>query len=342
MTALQDKFSGCLLGGAVGDALGFPSENLSRDRIRRVFGRLTDYQIKPAWGYYTDDTQMAVALAEVLAEYQAFVLEAFRRKLARWIIVPPLRLGGRTTKIAALRCLLGLRHTGRNVPGTSGAMRIAPLALAYHNDLDALLENTVACCQVTHTHPSAIAGSVLAAFAVAYALNHEQFAQDAFLDYIANPASRFDPELARQVRALPSLLEMPEEEVLAQLLAHSNAFGSPIADVILVALYAFLRTPGNFEESILLCVNAGWDTDTMACICGHIAGAWNGLPAIPARWLMGLEKGYKGRDYILGLAQALYSKSAWHETQHGLIDYLADVRRNTAFQFNLLTRKRLL
>jgi ADP-ribosylglycohydrolase len=221
-------------------------------------------------------------------------------------------------------------------------MRIAPLALTYHTDLDALLEHTVACCQVTHTHPSAIAGAILAAFAVAYALNHEQFAPDAFLDYIASPASRFDADPTQQVRALPSLLEMPEEEVLSQLLAHSNVFGSPITDVMLVALYAFLRTPENFEESILTCVNAGWDTDTMACICGHIAGAWNGVQAIPAPWLAGLENGYKGRDYLLELAQALYLKSAWPGRRHGLTDYLADIRRNTAFQINLLSRKRLL
>ncbi|KAB8140353.1 ADP-ribosylglycohydrolase family protein [Chloroflexia bacterium SDU3-3] len=341
MATAQDKFSGCLLGGAVGDALGLPSENLSRERIRRVYGRLTDYQIRPRWGYYTDDTQMAIALAEVLAEHQRFDTEAFRRKLARWIMVP-LRLGGRSTKNAAWRCALGLRDTGRHVPGTSGAMRIAPLALAYHADPDALLEQTVACCQVTHTHPSAIAGSILAAFAVAYALNHEKLVVADFLDAIASPASQYDADLAQRVRELPALLALPEEQVFAHLLANSTMWGSPIADVILMALFAFLRTPDDFEQSILTCVNAGWDTDTMACICGHISGAWNGLAAIPERWLANLENGYKGRDYLLGLALALCDRQPNYRAPRGPLDFLADVGRNSAFQFNLLTRKRMI
>lgn len=338
MVHLQDKFRGCLLGGAVGDALEFPVENLSRERIQRVYGCLTDYQITPTSAFYTDDTQMAIALAEVLAEHQAFDAAAFRRKLARWILVP-LRLGGRSTKNAAWQCVLGRQDTGQHVPGTSGAMRIAPLALAYHTDPDALFEQTVDCCRVTHTHPSAIAGTLLAAFAVAYALNHTTFVQDAFLDYIATPASQFDANLAQQVRGLPELFTLPEDTVFTQLLAHSTVWGSPVADVLLVALFAFLKTPDNFEACVLTCVNAGWDTDTMACICGHISGAWNGLPAIPAHWIANLENGYKGRDYLLGLAQALYDKPAGYKAPHGLLDFLADVGRNGAFQFNLLTRK---
>lgn len=340
MPTLHEKFHGCLLGGAIGDALGFPAENLSRARIRRVYGRLTDYQITPTWAYYTDDTQIAIALAEVLVEHQGFACAAFRRKLARWILMP-LRLGGRSTKNAAWRCLLGIRDTGRHVPGTSGAMRIGPLALAYHTDRDALLAHTVACCQVTHTHPSAIAGTLLAAFAIAYALNHDHWAMGPFLDDITGPASAFDADLVRQVRTLPALVQLPEEEALARLLVHSNVFGSPIADVILVALYAFLRSPGDFERSVLTCVNAGWDTDTMACICGYMAGAWNGMSAIPPRWLAGLENGYKGRDYILSLADALYSKSAWTGGYHGIRDYVGDVQRHLAFHANLLTRKRM-
>jgi ADP-ribosylglycohydrolase len=57
---LEDKFMGCLLGGAVGDALGFTSENMSRQRIQAKYTRLTDYKVKPTWAYYTDDTQLSV------------------------------------------------------------------------------------------------------------------------------------------------------------------------------------------------------------------------------------------------------------------------------------------
>jgi len=57
---MEDKFIGCLLGCAIGDALGFTSECLSRERIRAKYKCLTDYKVKPTWAYYTDDTQLTI------------------------------------------------------------------------------------------------------------------------------------------------------------------------------------------------------------------------------------------------------------------------------------------
>lgn len=92
-----DKCRGCLIGQAVGDALGFTSENLSRERIRTKFGRITEYHVRPSGAFYTDDTQLAIILAETLVEAGKFDRELFRRKLGRWYLVLP-RLSGRSTK----------------------------------------------------------------------------------------------------------------------------------------------------------------------------------------------------------------------------------------------------
>lgn len=335
---LEDKFLGCLIGGAIGDALGFPNENLSRTRIKRKYGRLTDYKVQPKRGYYTDDTQLTIALAETLIKGRGWQAEIFRRKLARWWVVPP-RLSGRSIKNAALKCLLGFKQTGSNAPGSGSAMRAAPLALYYYDNETELFERTVECSRITHRHPSAIAGALVNVFSIVYGLTHDRLAIHEYLTKIAGVAGQFDQEMSQRLLALETMLGQPEEEVLTELLKHSRAVGSPIGDVILSSVYAFLKYPTDFEQSVLLCVNAGWDTDTMAAINGNIVGAFNGLSAIPSRWIVNLENGYKGRDYILGLAKSLYTRTPQIKTPNPLLDYPADLWRNTCFIGNMLVHK---
>jgi ADP-ribosylglycohydrolase len=337
---LEDKFVGSLLGGAIGDALGFPAENLSHQRIQARFGRLSDYQIRPRRGYYTDDTQLTIALAETLLACSGFDRASFRRKLARWWLVVP-RLSGRSTKNAALKCLAGLERTGANVPGSSAAMRAAPLALFYYADPQALFTATVECATVTHVHPRAIAGALVSVFSIAYCLTHTALDQDAYLGMVAAVAERLDPAFARRLRGLPHLLALPEDRALAELLRHSTKWGSPIDDIIGVSIYAWLKYPDDFAQSMLLCVNAGWDTDTTAAIHGNIAGAWHGRAGIPSRWVEHLENGYKGRDYIIALAQSLYRRRALPLPRPMVLDYGADLWRNWCFLARMLLHKPL-
>lgn len=333
-----NKFRGCLIGGAVGDALGLTTENMSRRRIEAKFGRVTDYKVKPGWGYYTDDTQLTIALAENLLVKQGFERQDFRRRLVRWWLVPP-RLGGRSTKNAAFKCLLGRNETGRNVPGSSGAMRAAPLALFYHDDPRLLRTQTVESCRVTHVHPSAIAGALVNTFSIRYALTQSVFNQTAYLAQVAEVAARYDPDLSRRLLDLPRLLDEPEAVALQALLPSSNLLGSPIGDIIATAVYAFIKWPDDYARSVLFCVNAGWDTDTMATIVGNISGAWNGLTGIPTRWVEQLENSYKGRDYILALADCLHDHHPLPQQRPAWRDYLADGWRNVHFLANLLWRK---
>ncbi|NWJ47558.1 MAG: ADP-ribosylglycohydrolase family protein [Chloroflexi bacterium] len=308
-TNLEYRFLGCLLGGAVGDALGFTTENLSPQRIKTKYGRLTEYKVRPGRGYFTDDTQLTIALAETLLEGQGFQSRIFKRKLARWWLVPP-RLSGRSIKNASFKCLLGLKNTGSNRPGSGSAMRSAPLALYYYNQESTLFDMTVECSRITHTHPAAIAGALVSTFSIAYCLTHSQLNRQEYLHKIAGVAEQFDKTMSKNLLALEEMLGQPEEEALKELLKNSRATGSPVGDVMMTAVYAFLKHPTDFEQSVLLCVNAGWDTDTMAAINGNISGAFNGVKSIPESWVKGLENGYKGRDYLLELGKSLHSHTS--------------------------------
>lgn len=334
----KDKVRGCLIGQAVGDALGFTSENLSRERIRKKFGRITEYHVRPRAAFFTDDTQLATMVAETLAECGGYNDEVFRKKLARWRLVVP-RLSGRSTKYAALKCLLGLKDTGYDVPGSSGAMRIAPIGLRYFVNEDELRSRTIECCQVTHTNASAIAGALVTSFSVAYAMTDETFDLPRYLSIISTEAGRFDMDLEKRLRSLPDLLEIPEETALKELLRNSSMTGSPIGDIVATAIYAFIKYHADFSASVQFCVNAGWDTDTMAAINGAICGAWNGLSAIPSRYIDNLENGYKGRDHILNLADRIYRKDFGATRTNPLIDLLLDYGHNTALLSHMFLSK---
>jgi ADP-ribosylglycohydrolase len=333
-----ERYLGCLIGQAVGDALGFTSENLSRERIKLKFGRLTEYQVRPGGAFYTDDTQLAIMLAETLLEAGEFSSKLFRQKLARWYIVVP-RLSGRSTKNAALKCLFGFRSTGYDAPGSSGAMRIAPLGLFYANDHSELRKATIECCQITHTNKSAIAGALIAAFSVAYAVNSETINVDEYLDLISREAGAFNDSIAQRIQSLPQLLSLSEDEAVAELLKNSTVTGSPIDDIIAAAVFAFVKYNNNFEQSIQFCVNAGWDTDTMAAINGAICGAWKGIDGIPKRYVDGLENGYKGRDYIIKLAEQLAAQKVGLQCPNPLLDLTLDYCRNTAFLYHMFRSK---
>lgn len=334
----EDKFVGCLVGGAVGDALGFATENMSRERIRAKFGSVSNYKVNPKRGYYTDDTQLTIALAETIIECGGYNQKYFRRKLARWGLVFP-RLSGRSTKNAALKCLFELKQTGSNVPGSSGAMRAAPLALFYYDDLESLYSHAIKCCQVTHVHNSAIAGALVSVFSVAYCLTHTVLNQVEYLTLLAEVAKRHDPEMSQRLLQLPTFLDRPEEVVLGELLSHSSVLGSPISDIMTVAIYAFLKYSEDYKRCVLFCVNAGWDTDTMAAIAGNTAGTWNGVRGIPSRWVTNIENGYKGKDYLVFLARNLHERRNSIEKRNVVLDYGADWLHNMGFLFNMLTRK---
>lgn len=336
---IKDRIAGCLLGGAVGDALGFTTENLSRQRIKQKFGRVTDYHVWPNHGYYTDDTQLTIMVAEALLHSQGFEAQHFKRKLARWWLVHP-RLSGRSTKNAAMKCFFRLSKTGYDVPGSSGAMRAAPLGIFYRDNLDALVSNTVDCCRVTHTNSTAIAGALTNAFSVAHAITSETWDQSKYLTQLCDIVAGIDPALATRFQELPELLDAEEEVALGELLRNSSLIGSPIDDIIVTAVYALLKFPNDYERSVLFCVNAGWDTDTTAAINGNMVGALNGLSRIPQRWISELENGYKGRDYILHLANCFSDASSCPvKPENFILDYFSDAMRNTSFITSMLLRK---
>jgi poly(ADP-ribose) glycohydrolase ARH3 len=292
-----DRARGALLGTFVGDALGMPYEGAPPAAIPQ---RLAMVDARCGRGTYTDDTQMAIALAESLLERGGIDPPALAQAFAD--AYDPRRGYGRgTTEVlrlvrsgvdphAAARQAFG----GQGSRGNGAAMRVAPIAVRYAGDAAALLGAARAGAAVTHAHPVAIDGAVALAAAIAAALTGAP-PLDAAL------AAAAEPELEDRLNQALNVLGSSHEpaEVAALLGNRSTADESVPAAVYAAAAH------DSVEAAITFAVRCGGDTDTIGAMAGAIAAARAGARAIPAHWLDALEDGPKGRSHVTSLADRL-------------------------------------
>jgi poly(ADP-ribose) glycohydrolase ARH3 len=310
----QDRFSGCLLGLAVGDALGGKFEAQEARAIRSRFPTSSDlfaYPQEEIW--YTDDTQMMIGVCEALIERGEIVEEVLCRAFVANYL--PSRGYGR-----GARAILDALEEGRDhrqvaeqyFPGGSfgngAAMRVAPVGLLFRDDRQRLWEQARLSALPTHLHPLGIEGAQLLALAVAHLCGVDQFDRDIFfgqlLDGCESAEFREKTEEAARVQTPDDLVSLGNRiEAL-----HS----------VPTAIASFALTPNSFESAVSNVIFLGGDTDTLAAMTGALSGAYLGASSLPNRLVGLLESSPRGREYIKQLATQLwaaYSGTKRHGTQ---------------------------
>ena len=302
-----ERHLGCLLGEAVGDAVGAPYEGLPADFVYYEFGPIHELLAAPDADAlrYTDDTQMMIAVAEALAETGQIRPDDLARRFAA--AYEPERGYGQ----GARRILEAIRDGGDHdrlaeeiFPGGSfgngAAMRVAPVGLFFSRDLGKVVEQARLSAVPTHRHPLGIEGAELLAVAVALATQGPPLDRAAFFGELESRCRseefRWQIHAARKLRA-----------------RHSVGFlgnSLPAHRSVVTAIACFSTSPDSFEGAIAKAVALGDDTDTLAAMAGAIAGAHLGIEAVPARWLDRLENGSKGACHLRVLAARLHERAA--------------------------------
>jgi ADP-ribosyl-[dinitrogen reductase] hydrolase len=344
-----DRVRGCLLGLAVGDALGAPLEGLSAQQIKTHYGRVRNYvdgvqawKRKPhRWrlrGLYSDDTQQALALCEVLLDCQRVDQERLADLYLALMTPKGTFVGahrgiGRSFRqvLAALERRIPANLTGQPTAGIGAAMRIAPVPLYFGDETDLMFESVMAASLVTHRDIRSISGALAVAHAIRRLANSEP-CDPSLLFLIASDLIKDEKRIAESYAEIvlkldchpgclshaiahaESLLELPHGRAMAALVDEANRHGAqPLCKrptmgfppaCIPTCLYLLLTT-GSFEEAVTEIVNLGGDTDTAGAILGAIAGAHYGVDEIPPRWLDGLQN----REGIEARAIALAQRS---------------------------------
>ncbi len=296
-----------MLGAAIGDALGKQNEGLSRsDILKKRY--ITGYGIAPAWcpggnlkaGQYTDDTEQMIILAQSLIECSGFDVLDFSARIAQWgadALADPLRKSfvGPSSSAAISRLNSGVswKNSGSEIPSCGSAMRVAPIGLFY-NDMDEIESNAVLSAIPTHNSKAAIAGAVAVAIGVRCALLDMECCD--IIKEACSRASDHDNGLAKKIELSFERRNNEPDEVFAEL-----GTSYLVYETVPCAFYCFSRHFEDPEKAILEAVNAGGDTDSIACITGALCGAHHGIDSFPERWIRGLEN----RKLIEHLAELL-------------------------------------
>ena len=297
------QFRGCLLGAAVGDALGAPLEFMDAKEIARKHGRVTE-MLGGGWlhlpiGHYTDDTQMMLCLAESLVEKNAFDADDIARRFVAWLESSPPDVGIHTRAVLS-RIARGenwrdasgaVQNESPNSAGNGSVMRCAPLALFSFRDADALREYSRAQSEITHAHLECQWSCVFINAMSAHLLdgeNRENALQSALSQCDGAPESVL---ATAQNAAAKTRAEIPTSGYVLHTLEG--------------ALWSFLTTE-TLEDALIEIVNLGGDADTAGAVCGALAGAFYGDDAIPARWLEVLQN----REHLVSLADAFFARAA--------------------------------
>jgi len=308
---LRSKYTGCMLGAAIGDALGKQNEGLGRKDILEN-GYVTDYG--KAWpgcpgenlreGQYTDDTEQMIVLAQSLIECNGFNAVDFAGKIAKWgadSLNDPVRkkLVGPSSSAAISRLNSGItwKESGSDIPSCGSAMRVAPIGLFYNN-MDEIESNAALSSIPTHNSRGAIAGAVAVAVAVRSALCENDCVE--IVKDAASRASKYDSGLAKKIELSFEKKDIEPDEVFEEL-----GTSYLVYDTVPCAFYCFSRHFGAPEKAIIEAVNAGGDTDSIACITGALCGALHGIDVFPEKWLNGLEN----RKIIEYLSNEIWKKS---------------------------------
>lgn len=310
---LLDRFRGCLLGVAVGDALGMPTEGYTAQEIREKFGLVREMLPAPEGhfhsgllaGQFTDDTEETLLLTESLIEASGFSPDRFAEKLAAWgatwTLDERLNRGvGFATRSAVESLIAGTawQQSGLAIPTCGAAMRAAPIGLLYHPDLNVV--KSYADLQSLPTHTSAAARAAAVAVAVGVALGTAGFSRDVIFRNAASQASRLDAEFAERLLWVNSLLDLSPEDALGLIR------NSPLAmETVPAAFYCFLK----FEpkDALIMAAGSGGDTDSIASIAGSLFGAAFGPSWIPQSWLRALEGKERIEDAARGLCRLFAS-----------------------------------
>ncbi|MFE4970363.1 ADP-ribosylglycohydrolase family protein [Streptomyces sp. NPDC056660] len=305
MTDRLDRALGAFYGLALGDALGMPTQVMSREDVVRVYGTISGFEAArpdnpvsagmPA-GSVTDDTEQAVIVARLIDEGHGRI-DPLRlaHELLDWEKEMKAKgsfdLLGPSTKAALDAVARGVspEEAGRNGTTNGAAMRVAPVGIAFAAEpLDPFVDRVVESCQVTHDTTIGIAGAAAVAAAVSTGVGGGSLGEAVTAAVTAARAGArrghwiAGADIAARIEwAWELVRDLPEAEALDRVVA---LVGTSVAsqESVPAAFAVLALADGDPWRTALLAANLGGDSDTIGAIAGAVAGSVAGLSALPA------------------------------------------------------------
>lgn len=339
----KDLFRGCLIGGAVGDALGYAVEFWPDEEIFTRYGEkgITEYELTDGIAEISDDTQMTLFTATGLLSAAADGacpdrIDAYRDRIRRsyrdWFRTQterfPLAEGSRSSWLVNVpelfssrapgnTCLSALEDSGKGSvrnplnrsKGCGGVMRVAPVGLYFaRKSVPVRISDEIGAeaAAITHGHDLGWLPAAALVHIVRHLVEHEG---EPILMAVKDAQVAL-PETFSNAKHLNGFLDLIQKAIdLAEserddLDAIRELGEGWVGDEALaIAVYCALKHPDVFEDAVVASVNHSGDSDSTGAITGNIMGAALGLNAIPEKFLENLEL----KNVILELADDLYN-----------------------------------
>lgn len=311
MTISKQALVGCLLGTAVGDAMGLPYEGLSRQRAARLIREPDRYRLLPGRGMVSDDTEHACMTAQALIASGDDV-ERFLRELAKrlrlWLLGLPAGTGLATLKACGKLCVgVSPHRSGIYSAGNGPAMRSVIVGPAIE-DPDLLRAFVRASTRITHTDPKAEYGALAIALAAQLASSRApvegQVFQAELARLLANEPA--DELLSLVDRTVQSISRHEPTVAYADSLGLENGVSGYIYHTVPIVLHAWLSHQQDFRSAIMNVIRCGGDTDSTAALVGGIIGSGLGRGGIPDEWIESLWEWPRSVQWMERLAAELY------------------------------------
>jgi len=286
MTLDINKFTGSLLGLAIGDALGTTLELCEPNTFTPIDDILGGgvFNLKP--GYWTDDTSMALCLAESLISKNGFDAQDQMDRYSKWYKDGYLSSTGECFGIGATTCKALERYQSYGEPyssdidplsaGNGSLMRLSPIPLAFHRNFEQTVKFAALSSKTTHGSQDAVDACKYYAALIYAALNG--VSKSEMLEPYYSPIDDYwvmNPVVENVDKIIQGLYKIKNPPEI-------NGSGY-VVDSMEAALWA-LYNSDNFKDGALLAVNLGNDADTTGAVYAQLAGAYYGFDAIPKSW----------------------------------------------------------
>ena len=340
MNTIQDRIRGSLIGGAVGDALGYPVEFIySFEGIQARYGergitRLDIHSSDNGKAVVSDDTQMTLFTANGLLNAPKLGIEpkyAICRAYLEWLEtqtgqhkgkaecwirdVPELncRRAPGNTCVSSLSDIKKGRDPMNNSKGCGGVMRIAPIPLyaAVDGRMDILDADRLAgdAAEITHQHPLGFISAALMSHVIYRLALNENPTRNAMKEYVTEGVESIRGLYGHHYNDVERMAELAERAILLASCEQSDfeniqrlGEGWVGEEALAIGLYCALKYFDNFEEAMIVSVNHIGDSDSTGAVTGNILGAAIGYDAIPQFYKEDLEM----HNLILHMADDLY------------------------------------
>lgn len=277
----SDQITGCILGGAVGDAVGLPYEGYdSPVNVVDLKGQ-----------NISDDTQLTLATCEAIIGNNCIVEPSvIAASFASWQRNRRIRGIGASTYKALSELVAGghwasVGRKGEYAAGNGAAMRIAPLAFCLDPDDKDARQVIRDVSRITHHNEEAFVGALAVTAAVRAAWDMTWYGQSNLLQYVI--------ELLPDSKVRDRLIDLAQVEVNSPIRTVARRFGCSgyVVESVPLALYGAQRISSvGFKDLMCELIGAGGDTDTIASIAGQVAGTFLGKNKLPQHLMTQLRE----------------------------------------------------